>query len=41
VCFTKYYKDDPVREDEMDVACSMHAMRNAYKILLGKPNGKA
>jgi hypothetical protein len=39
--FTKYYQVDEIKEDEMGGACSEHGeMRNAYKILVGKPGGK-
>jgi hypothetical protein len=40
VLFTKYYYDNQI-EDEMGRACSTYGeMRNAYKILVGKPYGK-
>jgi hypothetical protein len=33
---------DQVKEDEMGRACSMHgAKRNAYRILVGKPEGRS
>jgi hypothetical protein len=33
--------DDKIKENEMGGACSMYGeMRNAYKILVGKPEGK-
>jgi hypothetical protein len=39
--FTKYYQDHQVNEDEMSGACITHGrIRNAYKILVGKPEGK-
>jgi hypothetical protein len=32
---------DPIKEDEMGGACSTHGeMRNAFKILVGKPGRK-
>jgi hypothetical protein len=37
----KYYYGDQMQEDEMGRTCSMHGgMRNGYKILVGKPEGK-
>jgi hypothetical protein len=42
VCFRKYYKDNEIKEDEVGSACSMYSkMRNAYKILTGRPEGKS
>jgi hypothetical protein len=39
VLFTRCY-DDQIKEDEMDGACGAHEeIRNAYKILVGKPEG--
>jgi hypothetical protein len=37
-CFIKYYQGD--QEDEIGGACSMQEMRNAYKMLVKKPEGK-
>jgi hypothetical protein len=34
-------QDDQLKEDEMGGACSAYGeMRNAYKIFVGKPDGK-
>jgi hypothetical protein len=31
---------DQIKEDEMDGACNTHEMPNAYKDLIGNPEGK-
>jgi hypothetical protein len=39
--FAKYNQNDQVKEDEMGRACSTKgAKRNAYRILVGNPEGK-
>jgi hypothetical protein len=39
--FVKYNQNDQVKVDEMSRACSTHGeKRNAYRILVGKPEGK-
>jgi hypothetical protein len=41
VLFSKYNQNDQVKEDEMGRACSTNGeKRNAYKILVGNPEGK-
>jgi hypothetical protein len=41
VLFTKYYWGDQIKEGEIGRACSTHGqMRNAFKILVGKPDGR-
>jgi hypothetical protein len=41
VLFTKYNKNDEVKEDKMGGACSTNGeKRNAYMLLVGKPEGK-
>jgi hypothetical protein len=40
--FTKYNLNDQVKEDEMGRACNRNGeKRNAYRILVGKPEGKS
>jgi hypothetical protein len=40
ICFDKVFKNQ-VKEGEMGRACSTNgATRNAYRILVGKPEGK-
>jgi hypothetical protein len=39
--FAKYNRNDQAKDDEMGRACSTHReKRNAYRILMGKPEGK-
>jgi hypothetical protein len=39
--FVKYNYNDEVKEDEIGRACSTNReKRNAYRILMGKPDGK-
>jgi hypothetical protein len=41
VLFSKYNLNDKVKEDEIGRGCNTNgAKRNAYKILVGKPEGK-
>jgi hypothetical protein len=41
VLFTKYYKRDYIKENEMGGACRAHAdTRHVYRILIGKSEGK-
>jgi hypothetical protein len=41
VLFAKYKLNDQVKENEMGRACSANgAKRNAYRIFVGKPEGK-
>jgi hypothetical protein len=41
VLLTQYCWDDRIKEDEMGGACSVHGvMRYAYRIFIGKPEGK-
>jgi hypothetical protein len=41
VLFSKYNQNAQVKEDEMGMACSTNGeKRNAFKILVGKPEGK-
>jgi hypothetical protein len=35
-----YNYNDEVKEEEMGRACSTNEKRNAYRILVGKPEGK-
>jgi hypothetical protein len=39
--FSKYTYNDQIKKDEMGRACSTNgAKRNAYRVLVGKPEGK-
>jgi hypothetical protein len=40
VPFPKYNKNDQVKEDEMCRACSTYGKWKAYKIIVGKPEGR-
>jgi hypothetical protein len=41
VLFSKYNYDDQVKKDEIGRACRTNGKkRNAYRILVGKPEGK-
>jgi hypothetical protein len=41
VLFSKYNENNHVKKDEMGGACSTNGeKRNAYRILVGKPEGK-
>jgi hypothetical protein len=41
VLFVKYNWNDQIEDDEISSACSTHGeKRNAYRALVGKPEGK-
>jgi hypothetical protein len=40
VLFSKYNLNDKIKEDVMGRACSTNEKRNAYRILVGKPEEK-
>jgi hypothetical protein len=40
VVFTKRYKGDKIKENEMDGACAIMGNINSYRDFVGKPEGK-
>ena len=41
ILLTKYYSGDQIKKNEMGGACSTYGgRRGAYRVLVGKPNGK-